>query len=357
MKKLIFTFTILGAALTGCHNSDIDHPDFDYQRIYFATQTPIRVITLGDEKFVDNTNDNNHCFEVFATLGGVNENRSERSASFAIDPTLCDGIAFEDGRDIVPLPQSHYVINTGGLSIAKGDVMGSFKVELTDAFFADPKAYELNYVLPVVLTSGSEPILTGTAKEDVASPYRLNREHWSVLPKDYVLYGLKFKNAYDGCWLSKGTDIVTVNGVQSTIDRQAQYWEKASLRYLRTRGLSKSAYGFTHNVTVKDAAGNNTDMFLNIELLLDIDAQGNVTVSTDTPGCSASGNGTWTSLGEKKAFADADRDLLKLNYTYTIDYVADAATGAVATYKVQTDEQMVLRDRENKFEEFKFILK
>ena len=62
-------------------------------------------------------------------------------------------------------------------------------------------------------------------------------------------------------------------------------------------------------------------------------------------------------LGEKKAFADEDRDRLELNYTYTINYVVNEQTGETASYTVETNEVMCLRARENTLEEFSFVLK
>ena len=44
------------------------------------------------------------------------------------------------------------------------------------------------------------------------------------------------------------------------------------------------------------------------------------------------------------------------SYTYTIDYICDESTGRLATYKVTTDERMVMRDRQNKFEEFSYTV-
>lgn len=357
MKKSIFAILALGAVLTGCKNSDVDFPDFEYQTIYFARQTPIRTITFGEENYVDNDADKQGAFYVKAALGGVNENRAEHSVKFVIDNSLCDRIAFADGSAVKPLPDSYYTITTDRIVIPKGEVLGGFRVQLSDAFFADPDAVKTTYVLPVLLTNSADSILQGRAKDGVENPDRLIADDWSVLPQDYVLYAVKYKNAYDGCWLSKGTDKVTHLGETSTVNRNVDHWEKASLRYLRTVTLNKSKYSYSHAVATIDAEGNKSEKNIACDVILTIADNGAVTVSTETPGCTASGSGQWTSLGEKKAFADKDRDQLKLNYTYTIEYVVNDQTGEKATYKAEIDEVMCLRNRENKLEEFSYIMK
>lgn len=357
MNKSIFTILALGVMMTGCHNAEKDFPDYDYQTIYFARQTPVRTITLGDERFTDNNLDNEHAFMVKAVLGGVNKNRKDRTAKFIIDNTLCDGIAFSDGSELKALPSDYYSISTDGLVIKKGEVLGGFRVDLKDAFFADPASVNTTYVLPVRLVSSSELLISGTPKDGVENPNRLNSDDWSVLPLDYVLYAVKYKNPYDGCWLSKGKDHITVNGEDKNNDRMAQYWEKASLRYLKSKSLTESVYTFEHDVPTVDAEGNKSEKHLVCDLIVSIDSNGAATVRTESAGCTASGSGQWTKLGEKNAYAGEDRDQLKLNYAYSIEYVVNEQTGETARYTAEIDETMCLRDRQNKLEEFSFILK
>lgn len=359
MKKSIFSLIALGAVLTGCKNGDIDFPDYDYQTIYFATQTPVRTITLGEETYADNSLDNEHAFMVKATIGGVNKNRKNHTAKFIIDNSLCDRILFSDGREVKALPESYYVITTDQLTIKKGEVLGGFRVDLTDAYFADPASAELTYVLPVLLTSSNDSILQGKAKDGVLDPDRLRISDWmtSCEPKDYVLYAVTYKNKYHGCWLSQGTENVNDNGATSTVNRKPGLWENATLRYLKTKSLTRSVYTQEIDVPITLADGSKGETHLVCDLLIDIDSNGNVTVSTDTPGCTASGNGTWTEHGAKKAWGDTDRDDLKLNYKFRIEYVVNEATGEKGFYEVSSDEELVMRDRQNKFETFSYILK
>ncbi len=357
MKKSLFIIAVLGTAMAGCHNSDIEFDNFDYQTMYFSKQTPVRTITLGDDGEFDTSDDNAHRFYIKAALGGVNVNTGTHSADFVVDNSLCDRMYFEDGTPVKPMPSDYYNIKGDQMIITKGNVIGGVQVELTDAYFADPEAVGLRYVVPLRLTESADSILEGKAKDGIDAPDRRVKDHWSVQPKDYVLYAVKYKNPYHGCWLSKGTDVIENNGTQSTADRNVALWEKASLRYLTTKSLSCSVYSYSITVPVTDANGDKSEKNINCDLLLDINAQGECTVSTQTPGCTASGTGKWTRQGEPKAWGDKDRDLLELSYTFAIDYVYNEQTGQHATYKFTTDERMVMQNRQNKLEEFKFTLK
>src|SRR5690554_2125663 len=77
MKKILL-ISILIATLTGvfssCENSDWEFPDYEYSAVYFAYQSPIRTITLGEDIF-DTTLDNNYQSQIMATMGGVYKDR------------------------------------------------------------------------------------------------------------------------------------------------------------------------------------------------------------------------------------------------------------------------------------------
>lgn len=357
MKKSIISIIGISMLFAGCHNSDVDFPDFEYQTIYFAKQSPIRTVTLGDDGDFDTSLDNQHIIEIKAALGGVNENRKEHSASFKVDNSLVERIRFSDGNEIKAMPDNYYTLSSDRMVITKGNVIGGIQVHLDDAYFADPASVNVTYVIPLVLTNSSDSILRGQAKEGIINPDRLNSDDWSILPKDYILYAVKYKNPYHGVWLSKGVDNIDNNGATSTTNRKTDLWEKASLRNLSTVSLTRSRYSFNYAVPTVNAAGENSEKNLTIDLYLDIDNNGKCNVSTETPGCKASGNGEWTHKGEPKAWGDKDRDRLVLNYSFEIEYVINDQTGEKATYKVSTEEVMVMRDRQNKLEEFSFVMK
>lgn len=357
MKKTIISTLALGILMTGCQNGDSDFSDFDYQTISFAKQSPIRTVTLGDEEYVDNTLDNEHAIVIKAVLGGVNVNKSERWATVAVDNSMCENVYFADGRKVMPLPESYYTMTTDRLVIAKKEVLGGVRIDFTDAFFADPLSLDVNYVIPMRLTAASDSILSGQPKDGVTNPNRLVKDDWTIVPKDYVFYAVKYKNQYHGQWLSRGTDKITDDGVESVANREAPNWEKASLREIYSKGLSKCGYSFSKVVPVIDSKGEKSEKNISCELVLDIDANGNISVSTESAGCTASGNGTWKHKGEPKAWGDKDRDLINLSFTYTIEYVKNEQTGEKAVYRQATEERMVMRDRQNHQEEFSFIVK
>src|SRR5690606_24230681 len=60
--------------IAGCKNSEIVHPDFEYQSVYFASQYPVRTVVLGEDANFDNTLDKEGKVAIKATLGGTRYN-------------------------------------------------------------------------------------------------------------------------------------------------------------------------------------------------------------------------------------------------------------------------------------------
>lgn len=176
---------LAGAALlSACHNGDKEFPDFDYQSVYFANQYAMRTIELGEDENVDLTPDNLHQFSIAATWGGGYSNKRNVVIDYKIDPTLVDGFYFKDTDQLVEvMPAEYYTVEDDRIVIPSGKTMGGIKVRLTDSFFADPKATQACYVIPVMMTdvAGADRILTGTPAEE--NPVYTNDAHWSVLPK------------------------------------------------------------------------------------------------------------------------------------------------------------------------------
>lgn len=363
MKSVLALFaTTLLLAATSCENGDIEFADYKYQTVYFANQTPIRTITLGTDEH-PNELDNQHKFKLFATCGGVWTNKQDRKLEIAVDNSLCDGITFEDGSPVVPLPQEYYTLASHTITIPAGQLMGGVEVQLTDAFFADPKATGVHYVLPVRIVGCQDSILVGKAKPTSPNPYRLNAADWDVVPHDYVLYALKYKNKYHGAWLSHGTDEIDLNGVVTTVVRGNQYREKDETRYLRTVGLDKSTYELSTQVDVdttkyddkaKKMVTVREKKTLKCTLELTFDASDNCTVRVATLGCEGSGTGKWEFEGAKKAWNNADHDQITLDYTVTYHYTDDGRP-RYKTFK--SKDVLVMKTRENRREDFAYKLK
>lgn len=313
--------------LCGCHNGDIEFGDYDIQRVSFAKQTPVRTIMLGTDVY-PTTLDNEHRFEVYAVLSGVESNKSERTVQVAIDKSLCDDLYFADnGRKVRPLPADYYHLSGNTLTIPKGSVMGCVGVQLTDAFFADTLSRDINYVLPLRIVSADVDIMTN---------------------KDYTLYAVKYKNKWDGVWLSHGTDVINDNGVETTVRRDTNYVEYYDLRTLSTKSYMQVCYPITTTITsTTDRVTTTTTR--TCSLILTFDDHDRCTITTDTPDCTASGSGQWTEGGAKKAWGGKDRDLLQLNYEISFNYTTN---GAPAVKHYTSTDELIMRDRQSKKENF-----
>lgn len=330
-------FAMVVTSLSSCKNDDIEFPDFDYQTVYFARQTPVRTIVLGNDDVYPNDIDNAHQCQIYAVMGGVNKNKKDRAIQIAVDESLCDGLLFSDGREVKPMPSNYYTLSSNVITIKSGDIMGAVDVQLTDAFFDDTancvesssSSEKVTYVIPVRMVSATDSILSG---------------------KDYILYAVNYKNKYHGCWLSRGTDVIKTEGkADSTVVRMPQYWEKADLVYVTTGGLQSSRYSVSTNVTVMDSKGKSNVETKTCSLILTFDSENHCTISTDTPGCTATGSGQWTSHGAIKAWGDKDRDQLTLQYDVTFTY--ESAGQEVAITR-STTETLVMRDRQSKLTDF-----
>lgn len=328
-------FNILTLALvtsmvsTSCHNGDNEFPDFDYQTVYFAKQCVGRTVELGKEPQVDVTLDNQHKIAIKAVMGGVYANSQERLINVAVDESLCDDLyltADYGGRKVMPLPASYYSLSSGTISIPSGQMDGGVIVDLKDEFFNDPLALDFNYVIPLVMESayGVDSILQG--KPAVENPLRVKASDWSVQPKDYTLYFVRFVNPWHGNYMRRGTDILTVDGVTTEIVRKKDYVINDELVSVATSGYKECVADLS---TRTDA-----DHIYRYSLKLTFDDQGNCSVSSNNPDMTVTGSGQFITDGEKNVINGEPRDLLKLNYEIT-------ASG----WSLKTEDYLVVRDR------------
>lgn len=321
--------------LAGClKNNDIDHPDFDYQTVYFATQFPIRTVELGEDLLIDNSLDNQRKVKINATTGGVRENQKDILLDFTVDTSLLSRLYFPAGNKILPLPSNYYQLASNQITIPKGSFLGGVEVQLTDAFFADPLAISNNYALPIVLNGakGADSILRG--KPGVANPNRSIDANWIVKPRDFVLYALKYVNTWHGNYLRRGTDIIT-GGFNRTVVRRKQYVESDEVNKLSAASLTRLNFP----VVFQNATGNN----VNCTLQLTFDATGNCTIASITSGITATGTGKFVSKGEKNSWGNKDRDALYLDYSVNI---------TAQNMQVATKDTLVMRDRAVALETF-----
>ncbi len=341
MKKLILILPVLLGILSSCENGDWEFDDFDYQTVYFAYQTPVRTITLGEDYF-DNSLDNEHKFEIMATTGGVYENSGDIVIDFVVDNDLCNNLTFGGGADVLPMPEEYYSIAENEIVIPSGELAGGVEVQLTDAFFEDPLALSNNYVIPVQMTSvqNADSILSGVALVD--NPRRGVEEDWDVAPKDYVFYAVKYINEYDGEYLRRGEDVVTGKNGNSSLDttvvRHEEYVVDDEVVSLNSKSLSQVELDFF----VMNGEGENVDC----TILMTFDEDNNCSVSTESEDYTVSGNGSFVKDGEKNSWGGEDRDAIYLEYQ--VDF---------PEMSVSVTDTLVLRDRGVKMETFSTVLK
>lgn len=331
MNKITIGLALAVGMFTSCENQDISFDDFEYQTVYFANQYPVRTIELGDDMFVDNSIDNEHKFEIKATIGGLYTNKQNVEIDYVVDETLLENLYFGEGAkgQILPMPANYYQLASEKLVIPMDATSGGVVVQLTDAFFADPLALANNYVIPLVMKSvqGADSILQGEAL--VPDPVRVIDSNWSIKPRDFVLYAVKYVNPWHGNYLRRGADqIADANGAATTSVRRQQYVENDEVVKISTNSLTAA----TLPLTIKDNAGKT----VNFNLTLNFNEDGTCAVSGSTSAYEVSGTGKFVKDGEKKSMGGYDRNALYLDYS--VDF-------KTLNLKYATKDTLVVRDR------------
>jgi hypothetical protein len=334
MRKI---FLLLLAILTmfACKNQDWDFPDFEYSAVYFAYQTPVRTITLGEDIF--NTElDNDFKFEIMATWGGGYTNRQNVIIDIVIDESLCDDLTYSDNSSqVFPMPSAYYTLESNQIVIEEGKVSGGVKVQLDESFFEDSLSLSRNYVIPMVMSNveGADSILTGDT--DFPGTSRVESNLWNVTPKDYVLYAVQFINKWDANYLRRGHDIIITDGVQSENTRRAEFVESDEINSLNTLSLTEVEFP----LSLQDSLG--IDYSFSLILSFDsLDGNECKVIAGDNV-VSASGTGKFVKRGDKNSWGNKDRDVIYLDYEYDL-----------GTVQIKTKDTLVVRDRGVAFETF-----
>jgi hypothetical protein len=317
MKKFLIPVLLI-TVLASC-NKKKEFPDYDYQTVYFAYQYPVRTITLGEDIF--NTDlDNQHKCKIMATTGGVYYSKKDVTIPIVVDNSLLTTpLLFKaGGDDIVAMPTNYYSLASNQIVIPKGGLTGGVEVQLTDAFFNDAKAIKNTYVIPLRMSgkTNADSILVG---------------------KDFILYAVKYVNPWSGNYLRRGKDVIT-GTVNQTNVRHQQYVESDEVNRLYTNAMKAVEFP----VVYKDQNGIN----INCTLLLTFDDTGKCTVSSGTANITATGSGSFVKRGEKNSWGSKDRDAIYLNYQVNM-------TGM----QVATTDTLVLRDRAVAMETFTPVVK
>jgi len=325
MKKIFLLFTIV-AGLYSCHNFDTDFDDYEYTSGFFPYQFPVRTLVLGDYIY-DNANDNAHKFVISVAMGGVYENSMDREFEIEVDNSLCNQILFNaDGDTIRAMPSSYYTLSSNNkIVIPSGEMNGGVEVQLTDAFFNDPKAIKLGYVVPVRL-KGSSDVDTILSGETVVTnaDVRVSTD-WTVSPKNFTMFAVKYINEYHGTYFHYGESKVKDAGgaeIESTTYSE-NYVVNNSTSNLVTTGRNQVSLGFVLNSAVMTGT---------VDMLLDFSGNNCSISAPDGSAYTISGTGEFKS--KAYTWGNKERDGIVLNYT-----ISDGQQ----TY--EASDVLVIRDR------------
>ncbi len=338
MKRLFLISFISIAVLSAC-NKDWKFPDYKYSSVYFAYQSPIRTLVLGEDIF-DNTLDNQHKFMIMATMGGVYENTKDVTLTLSLDNSLTQRLRFDannGGGDVVAMPANYYTLPQNlKITIPSGKIMGGLEVQLTDAFFADPMAIRNRYVIPLKITNvvNADSILVGTSTKTSPDPRKAG--DWGIAPKDFVLYAVKYVNPYHGVYLRRGVaDVKGIGGntaLDTTVVYRKTFVEQDELCTVFTRSLTED--------TVSLNAKNKGNINAPYRLVLSFASDGKITVTNPaTATYTVTGTGQFVKKGDM--WGGEKRDVMFLKYQVNF-----------ATTTHSMTDTIVMRDRGVKFETF-----
>ena len=359
LKKYIYGVALGAFSLSfaSCYNADKDFPDYEGgTTAYFAYQFPVRTVILGNDIY-DNTLDNQHKIQIWSTMGGAYSGR-DAYVDIAVDETLCDNLFFTDeggnaDEPVRPMPKEYYSLLDSKISY-NGDSRGYVEVQLTDAFFNDPKAIENTYVIPLVMTGqkGFDQILTGTPREGL-TPSRTNTEDWEILAKDYVLYCVRYMNPWQAKYIRRGVDNVTEKGVTTQVVRKDFSLVNSDLDHYKENPVNQNdevCAIHTKNMTqaIFPVSFKTSGASISCNLILTFNGN-QCSITTDDENVTATGSGEFIEKGTEKAeYKDyqwgsnngqpVQRDILRLAYDVKFDN---------KNIQVSTTDTLVVQTRES----------
>ena len=358
LKKYIYGVALGALSLTyaSCYNADREFPDYEGgTTAYFAYQYPVRTLILGNDIY-DNSLDNAHKCRIWATMGGAYEGR-DAVVTFEVDPSLCNNLWFVDeggnpSYAVTPLPSNLYTLS-GNTIPYNGDARGYVEVKFDDKFFDDPHATENYYVIPLRMTgvTGIDHILTGTPREGL-DPSPTNSEDWDVLPKNYVLYCVKYMNPWQANYIRRGEDLVTENGVTTKVVRKDFSLVNTDLEHYKENPVNQNdeVCGITtKNMTqaIFPVSFRNSGASISCNLTLTFNGN-QCTITSDDENVTATGSGEFITKGtERSEYKDyqwgsnngqpVQRDILRLSYQVSFEG-RDIQVSTTDTLVVQTRE-------------------
>ena len=380
LKNYIYGVALGALSLTfaSCYNADKEFPDYEGgTTAYFAYQYPVRTLVLGNDIY-DNTLDNAHKCQIWSTMGGAYGGRNA-TVDIEVDEKLCDNLYFTDeggnaAEPVRPMPKEYYQLASNTITY-KGEPRGYVEVSFTNAFFDDEKAIANTYVIPLVMkkATGIDHILTGTPRVGT-DPSRTDLEYWEVLPKDYVLYCVRYMNPWQGKYIRRGVDKVTEQEVTTTYVRKdfslvnsdvEHYMENPvnqndEICGITTKNMTQAVFPVAINIG-KDASGDARPSQV-CKLVLTFNGDKCVIVDDGSDETAdGSGSGEFIIKGTEKAeYKDyrwgnmdgqpVQRDILRLAYTVNfkkgrvIGKKTDPKTGKEVDWILENDVQITTND-------------
>lgn len=324
MKKILILAMIAG--LIACENQKNEFPDYDYISGFFPYQYPVRTLVLGDYIF-PNENDNNHKFLISVALGGTYDNKSDRVFNIELAPSLCDSVKFSDEDTIRLMPESYYTLSSNEIIIPKGKFNGGIEVQLSEAFFDDPIAIKLGYVIPlrIVDAENIDSVLHGNPAKTNPDP-RVSGD-WLVRPKDFTMFAVKFINPYHANYLHRGVSVVRneFSEIIETTIYSNRYVERNEIWSLITTGKNTvSVTGSLHSELITGS----------LKMNLNFTDETNCTISQDTSSVYLiSGSGIFAKDADE--WGNKKRNAIFINY--------QVVSGSNTYYATDT---LAVRDRD-----------
>lgn len=341
MKKYIsyLYLIILLSTVMSCENQENNFPNYKYTSVYFPYQYPVRTLILGDDELTDTENDNKLKFRIGLTLGGLYKNTQDRNVEYSIDETLTDSLFTQDGFKILALPRNYYNLpESGTIVIPKREMQGYIDVQLTEDFLNDPFADTVKYVIPLrIISAQADTVLRG--KSALLTPDSRIKSDWSILPKDFTVFGIKYINPYHGTYLYRGMDVYTNGTTENNMIYTNKFVEKTEVTNLNT--FSKNQVKFT---TMLRRAGGSPG---SLSMILTFDENGNCIISSDAKS-KAVVSGTGKFVKEGDIWGGKKRNAIYLTYNFTD--VANSEAHSV-------NDTLVIRDRNVKLETYIPVVK
>ena len=330
---------IVATSISSCKNGDAEFPNYDHSAVYFAHQTPVRTLVMGEDTY-DTSLDNAHKCKIYATMGGAYGGSGSTVIDIMVDDELCDNLYFADGvTPVQPMPSNYYSLSSEQITLNEfNNLMGAVEVTFTDAFFEDPGALTNTYVIPLRMThvANADSILLGVPKEPNA-PWT-NTNMWDTAPQNYVLYCVKYINKWDAEYLRRGVDQITEGGNTTTNIRHEVYIEDDEVCSVTTKDLHTAIF------PVSTTVGEET---LTCDLVLTFNNNDECTITSGTEGFEASGTGKFVIDGDKASWGnEEDRNALYLDYN--VDF---------GTKQYVTKDTLVVQTRGVAYEEFSTVYK